>query len=118
MSAEKWQVGKEYAMWMRDVPFFFLFVLAPVFAQAGSGPCVEIEVGGDRTSAYHCLNQELQAKVGEVRPPSDMVPAAASSSAVKLGGFNQQALKQQYGPHLGQSAVPYRPQQNQGRTAR
>ena len=119
----KWRTGsliaagkKEKAMRAKDILLTVLVILAPLSAGAGEGPCVEVEIGDDKAPTYRCLNQGLQSAVDAVKPTVNLPPADAASPAVKLGGFNQQALKQQYGPNFGTSAVPYRPSQTYHRT--
>lgn len=81
---------------------------SPVVAD---GPCVEVEIGDDKAPAFGCLNRQLQEHVEIVRPPANVPPNGVESPAVRLGGYNQQALRQQYGPNFGKSVVPYRPAQ-------
>lgn len=88
-----------------------VLVLSPVHVSAENSPCVDVEIGGEKATSHNCLNRRLQEKVGSVKPPANVPPIGGSSPAVTLGGFNQQALKQQYGSTFGTSSVPYRPQQ-------
>jgi len=81
---------------------------SPVVAD---GPCVEVEIGDDKAPTFGCLNRQFQEHVEIVRPPANVPPNGVESPAVRLGGYNQQALRQQYGPNFGKSAVPYRPAQ-------
>lgn len=71
--------------------------------------CVEVEIGGERTSGFDCVNYQLQREVARVRPPRNIAPVDTRSLAVHVGGFNQTALRQQYGPSFGESIVPFRP---------
>lgn len=87
-----------------------LLALAPLCVRAEEGPCVDVEIGDDKVPSYHCLNKELEEKADSVKPPANVPPIGTRSPAVEFGGFNQRALKQQYGPNFGTSAVPYRPQ--------
>lgn len=73
------------------------------------GPCVEVEIGGVKAPSLKCLNQRLQQQVDRVHPPQNIPPLDATSSAVKLGGYNQTALSQQFGSNFGKSVYPYRP---------
>lgn len=73
--------------------------------------CVEVEIGGERTTSLACLNQELQRQVDRTNPARNVPPADAASPAVRVGGFSQTALRQQYGPNFGRSVIPYRPAQ-------
>ena len=77
--------------------------------------CVEVEIGGEKTLSLSCLNQHLQKQADQVRPTESIAPLNATSSpSVKLGGYNETALKQQYGPNYGKSAVPWRPTNTYG----
>lgn len=78
----------------------------PVLAEE---TCVEVEIGGERTPNLRCLNRQLQKRVESVRPIPNVAPLDARSSALSLGALNETALKQQYGPNYGKSAVPWRP---------
>ncbi len=82
-------------------------------APVASSSCIEVEIGGERTSSLDCLNQRLEHQVRRVQPPRNIAPVDAVSPQVKLGGFNQAALRQQYGPNFGKSAIPYRPSTGQ-----
>ena len=76
--------------------------------------CVEVEIGGEKAPNLSCLNQNLQKQADSVHPTGNVAPLDASSPAVKLGGYNEMALKQQYGPNYGKSAIPYRPTNTYG----
>jgi len=73
--------------------------------------CVEIEIGGEKTPTLSCINQRLKRQAEQAHPVDVAPPLDAASPPVKTGGFNQPALKQQYGPNFGKSAQPYRPPQ-------
>ena len=81
-------------------------VLSPVVAEE---TCVEVEIGGEKTPNLICLNQQLQKTVENAQPIGNVAPLDASSPSVRLGGYNETALKQQYGPNYGKSVVPWRP---------
>ena len=81
----------------------------PVLPVLAEETCVEVEIGGEKTPNLNCLNQSLQKQTDNVHPTGNVAPLDATSSAVKLGGYNETALKQQYGPNYGKSAVPWRP---------
>ena len=84
-------------------------VLAAVPALAEE-TCVEVEIGGEKTTDPSCLNQHLQRRTDSVHPTENVAPLDATSSpSVKLGGYNETALKQQYGANYGKSAAPWRP---------
>ncbi len=78
------------------------------------GSCVEVEIGGVKTPSLKCLNQRLQQQVDAVHPPQNIPPLDATSSSVKLGGYNETALSQQYGANFGKSVYPSRPVQTYG----
>ena len=85
-----------------------------VFLGATGGPaqvetCVEVEIGDERASGLNCLNQFLQREVARVQPPRNIAPVDAASQSVQVGGFNQTALRQQYGRNFGNSVMPFRP---------
>lgn len=82
-------------------------------APASSASCIEVEIGGERTSSLECLNQRLEHEVRRVQPPRNIAPSDAVTPQVKLGGFNQAAVRQQYGSNFGKSVVPYRPSTGQ-----
>ena len=75
------------------------------------GPCVEVEIAGVKTPSLKCLNQRLQQQVDRIHPPLNIAPLDATSPAVKLGGFNETGMSQQYGQNWGKSVYPYRPAQ-------
>jgi len=95
----------------------FVILSAVLLAEAASAQnaCVEVEIGDDKASGFGCLNQTLEEKVQSIRPPENIPPLGNTSPTVRLGGFNQTALRQQYGPNFGKSAVPYRPARTYGR---
>jgi hypothetical protein len=76
---------------------------------AASETCVEVEIGGERSSSLDCLNRQLKHVVDRVQPIGNIPPISASSPAVQVGGFNEAAMSQQFGPNLGKSVFPYRP---------
>lgn len=102
-----------------------IFLALPLSAHAGdNGPflngsktpatsvtenCVEVEIGGEHTQKLDCINQQLKQQASHVQPIGNVPPLDAGSPAVKVHGFNETALSQQYGPNLGKSVVPYRP---------
>jgi hypothetical protein len=86
-----------------------LGLLAAAVPALADETCVEVEIGGERVPAFNCLNQKLQKQVDSVHPAENIAPLSATSSSVRLGGYNETALKQQYGANYGQSAIPWRP---------
>jgi len=71
--------------------------------------CVEVEIGGERALSLDCLNRRLQRQVERVRPVGDVPPLDASAPALQVHGFNESALRQQFGRNFGTSVVPFRP---------
>jgi hypothetical protein len=82
---------------------------AAVQPLAGEENCVEVEIGGETTPVYSCLNQRLQRLVDRVKPGAQLAPLDATSPGVKVGGFSQTGVVQQYGSNFGKSVVPFRP---------
>jgi len=86
----------------------------PSAAAAGAPPsagqtCVQVQVTGAGSSAFNCLNQQLQQDVEAVAPTQSKPPISATSPSNQVGIFNEQSLSEQYGQNFGKSAVPYRP---------
>jgi hypothetical protein len=73
------------------------------------GACVEVEIGGQKSTGLDCLNQKLKQETNNVQPIGNIPPLDASSPAVKVGGFSQTAVSQQFGQNFGKSVVPFRP---------
>ncbi|MGJ4996988.1 hypothetical protein ACQR0Z_21375 [Bradyrhizobium sp. HKCCYLS3077] len=69
--------------------------------------CVEVEVGSERS--FGCLNETLRREVDRVNPSFNMPPIDARSPDIRVGNANEAAIRLQYGPNYGRSAVPYRP---------
>ncbi len=72
--------------------------------------CVQVQIAGQKPSAYNCLNQQLQRQAESAQGSG--VPAAplgAGSPSNAVGTFNEQGLKEQYGQNFGKSVIPYRP---------
>jgi hypothetical protein len=76
---------------------------------APDGPCVEVEIGGERASSLACLNLRLKREVERVQPAANTPPLDAASSAVRVGGIDEAAVRQQLGSNFGKSVVPQRP---------
>jgi hypothetical protein len=84
--------------------------LGPTTAPAAqSEHCVEVEIGGEKSSKLDCLNEELKSATQRVKPSQPKPPLDASSPSVAVGGFNETAVGQQFGPNFGKSATPFRP---------
>jgi hypothetical protein len=71
--------------------------------------CVQVEIGGQKTSALDCINQDLKREVEGVHPPMNIPPISASSPPSEVGGFSATAMSQQYGQNWGKSVIPFRP---------
>jgi hypothetical protein len=69
--------------------------------------CVDVQIGNE--GAFGCLNQRLRREVDKVNPSFNLPPIDARSSDVRVGNVNEAAVRQQYGPNYGRSAIPYRP---------
>lgn len=96
-------------MVMKSLMLTVLGVLVAATPALAEETCVEVEIGGEKAPNLNCLNQHLQKQVDSVHPIENIAPQDAASSAVRLGGYNETALKQQYGPNYGKSAIPWRP---------
>jgi hypothetical protein len=86
-------------------------VVAPAAgaAQSASPACVQVQVAGEASSAFNCLNQQLQQDVEGTGPTQSKLPLSANSPSNQVGTFNEQSLREQYGQNFGKSATPYRP---------
>lgn len=71
--------------------------------------CVQVQIQGQKPNPYDCLNQQLQQQVQGESQNSPSLPLSAASPSNKVGTFNEQGLKEQYGPNFGKSVIPYRP---------
>jgi hypothetical protein len=69
--------------------------------------CIDVEIGTDR--AVGCLNQQLKREVDRVNPSLTTPPIDARSPDIRVGNVNEMAVRQQYGPNFGRSALPFRP---------
>jgi hypothetical protein len=94
---------------MKAVLLVLLGLVLAIPQALAQGTCVEVEIGGEKTPNLSCLNQLLQKQVESVQATGNVAPLDASSPAIKLGGYNETALKQQYGPNYGKSVIPWRP---------
>lgn len=83
--------------------------LPPMTVEGGQSPdnCVDVQIGDTKT--YDCLNGKLKSKSDSVVPLPNIPPISTGSSDIKKGIVNVPAVRQQYGPNFGKSAVPYRP---------
>ena len=72
--------------------------------------CVQVQIAGQKTSAYNCLNQELRQQAeGAATGGVPAAPLGAGSPSSAVGTFNEQGVKEQYGQNFGKSVIPYRP---------
>jgi hypothetical protein len=69
--------------------------------------CVEVEIGHERSLG--CLNEQLKRQVDRINPVPNIPPIDAKSQDIRVGVFNQMALRQQYGQNFGRSVIPFRP---------
>jgi len=69
--------------------------------------CVDVQIGNE--GAFGCLNQRLRREVDKINPSLNLPPIDARSPDVRVGNVNEAAVRQQYGPNYGRSAIPYRP---------
>jgi hypothetical protein len=83
--------------------------IGPSAPAVGDERCVEVEIGGEKAPSLNCLNQRLQRQVSRVQPTGNVPPLDAGSPAVRVGGFNQAGLREQFGSNFGHSVVPFRP---------
>jgi hypothetical protein len=72
--------------------------------------CVDVEIGGERTSSLSCLNSTLQQQAERARPTATIPPVDSGATAVKVGGFSATALANQFGSRgYETSVIPPRP---------
>jgi hypothetical protein len=76
---------------------------------SGGQTCVQVQAGGQTSSAYDCLNRQLQQQTQATQHAMPQAPFAAGSAPNQTGTFNKQGVSEQYGQNFGKSAVPYRP---------
>ncbi|HXJ01230.1 MAG TPA: hypothetical protein VNH44_08395 [Micropepsaceae bacterium] len=75
-------------------------------------PCVDVQIGNDRTSYLNCLNDEMQRRVEHERgTPQITAPIDAHSPSTQVGTFNDAAAREHMGNAYGVSSVPQRPAQ-------
>ncbi len=73
------------------------------------GTCVQAKIAGEPPPPYSCLNQQMQQEVQGSSTANPSLPLTASSPSNKVGTFNEQGVKEQYGQNFGKSVIPYRP---------
>jgi hypothetical protein len=103
---------------MRFAPFAIVAaLLIAVQAQGADAPasndkrpCVDVQIGNDRTAYLNCLNDEMQRRVEHERStPQIAPPIDAHSSSTQVGTFNDAAAGEHMGNAYGVSPVPQRP---------
>ena len=73
-------------------------------------PCVDVEIGGDRSAYFKCLNEQSQKKVEhEHGTPQPTAPIDAQSPSNQVGTANDAAAREKMGNAFGKSATPQRP---------
>jgi hypothetical protein len=73
-------------------------------------PCVDVEIGGDRSQYFNCLNEQLKRGADqEHKIEQPTAPLDARSPSNKVGTANDAAARQRMGNAFGKSATPQRP---------
>jgi len=73
-------------------------------------PCVDVEIGGDRSAYFKCLNEQIQKNVEHERgTPQPTAPIDAQSPSNQVGTANDAAAREKMGNAFGKSATPQRP---------
>jgi len=74
------------------------------------GPCVDVQIGNDRTLDFDCLNRQLRLQADRQHmPATPAAPIGAGSSSTAVGAANQAAAQQMMGNAFGKSSQPQRP---------
>ena len=77
---------------------------------SANNPCVEVEIGGDRSAYYDCLNKQMEHGVEQQKTiPEPQAPINAQSPSNQVGTANDAAAREKMGTSFGKSAVPERP---------
>lgn len=80
---------------------------------AQSGPCVEVDIGGQRTGNLECLNQRLRTRSIDQRQASSLARALSipdpNDPGPSLGLTNDAAFRQRMGGNYGIAIRPLRP---------
>jgi hypothetical protein len=76
---------------------------------SGGQTCVQVQIQGQKPNPYDCLNQQLQSQAQGGTQSSPSLPLAANAPSNKVGTFNEQGVKEQYGQNFGKSVIPFRP---------
>ena len=73
-------------------------------------PCVDVQIGNDRSAYLNCLNDVMARSVEhEHATPQPTAPVDVHSSSTQVGTFNEAAARQRMGNAFGVSPVPQRP---------
>lgn len=72
-------------------------------------PCVEVDIGGERTGSLECLNGRLRAAARLPVPVPAGPPVDPNAPAPRLGLTNDAAFRQRMGAAYGASIRPARP---------
>jgi hypothetical protein len=82
----------------------------PAAASKTQMPCVEVQIGQDRTAQMNCLNESLRRTVErEHNKQTPEAPITARSGSTQVGTANVAAAQQMMGDAYGVSSVPQRP---------
>src|SRR5262249_49526445 len=97
-------------------PILATLFAAPVLAapaakpDSTTQPCVDVQIGTDRTAFLECLNDSFQKRVRqEHQAPQIEAPIDVHSPPNQVGTFNETAARQRMGNAFGVSPVPQRP---------
>lgn len=72
--------------------------------------CVDVQIGQDRSSYLNCLNNAMKNQVEREQNKATLTaPYSAGSPANQVGGFNENAAREQMGNAFGVSPHPQRP---------
>jgi hypothetical protein len=73
-------------------------------------PCVDVQIGNDRSAYLNCLNDVMARRVEhEHATPQPTVPVGVHSPSNQVGTFNEAAARQRMGNAFGVSPIPQRP---------
>lgn len=79
-------------------------------APSEQSPCVDVEIGGDRSAYFECLNKQMQRGVErEHEIPQPAAPIDTHSPSNQVGTANDAAAREKMGNAFGKSAQPQRP---------
>jgi hypothetical protein len=73
-------------------------------------PCVDVQIGNDRSAYLNCLNDVIARSVEhEHATPQPAAPVDVHSPSNQVGTFNEAAARQRMGSAFGVSPIPQRP---------